>query len=74
MDYEHNMTGETVTDSDGNEKSRCPICGSSNTEYVDTDYNTTSIIQSCRCNDCGTEYSEHYEYSVTYIFRDGRFQ
>ena len=53
-------------------KGHCPVCGSRNLEYGNTELDGEYLYYEFTCNDCGTESIERYslEYSTTTAWID----
>ena len=69
-----NMTGEIFDTYETKGECFCPVCGSSNIEYDDTNYDITATLYiDYRCKDCGSEFSHRYEWTGGYVFKDNRF-
>lgn len=52
--------------------SKCPVCGSSNIENYDHDFDADAVYVSCRCNECDSRFTFGYWVKDVYIDSDGR--
>lgn len=43
-----------------NEEGKCPYCGSEDITYGSLELEGSNIYYPATCDDCGTEYQEHY--------------
>ena len=68
-----NMTEEVIEDWASANVSKCPVCGSASVELDEMDGHNTTMFAAYTCKACGSMYTEHYEYSCTYVQQDGRF-
>lgn len=64
-----NMTDELVwLESDKD----CPVCGSSDIEGIEFEFDADSVYNRCVCNECGSKFSFGYWVKNAYITKDGR--